>query len=187
MSIGISVATAVIVPASKQLSIAGDNYFRHAVTVNLSGHNTATALLALFAYRNSILEATQAAAGWTGSASAASTTVDLNTTAMQTLFTGITKEAVRELNVRIYNSTSLELIGQGNWAIRSPSYDYATDMGSTPVVPITGSTLKWGKLAMTGGITYGLNDDDGLYYPVSFHGAGAAIHLDLGETGIVIP
>jgi len=188
-AIGTSDAILTVDRDIRRIVQSGDaSYFRQDINVTMSGFDrtkTADANLALFIFRGS----TQVANGGTFAANGddALGTISTNTTQMETVMSGVHEGSIRAFAMRLYDGLTEEKISEGTFSLRGTGTEYSDDGGATPVTPVSGSTVIWGKLAYYGGETYGLNEDDGLWYPVSFRGPGAAIHLNLGETGIVIP
>ena len=80
----------------------------------------------------------------------------------------------------------MELRGLGRLPVHAIVQTYAVDSGATPVSPIAGTTIIWGKLALYNGLTYEKNDEDGLWYPINLSGSGATTHPENGDVGITI-
>ena len=189
-AIGSSTCTVVVDRSARTIKHSGVNWYTQAVTATVSGFGAAVAAnLALLFYRNIAGVMTNVANGGTmvASGSNAVATIQTYTAGLATVFTGVKVGAIRVLDMLLYDGDSLELLGTGWFNLRSTAYTHPSDASAAAAVtPITGTTVVWGNLAKSGSTIYGKNEDDGLWYPVTFHGAGADIHLNLGETGIVI-
>ena len=183
--IGSSPCTLTLNRTKRALVKAGTNHFRQEVSATLTGHSpTNAANLALFMFKGNTLVATGGT--FSGTSSSATGAIDLNTTELAALMSGARTGAVRTALMRLYDGSSTELIGTGMFDIIAVEEEYDDDSGETPVSPVTGTTVIWGKLAKSGSATYGLNETDGLWYPITFLGAGGAMQLDFGVTGITI-
>jgi hypothetical protein len=183
--IGSSTCTLTLTRASRKLVKSGTNHFWQDVSATITGHSPTNAEnLALFLFKGNTLVASGGL--FSGTSSSATGAIALNTTELETLMTGARTGAVRSALARLYDGSSKELIGTGFFDIIAVADDYDDDSGATAVTPVTGTTVIWGKLAKIGSATYGKNETDGLWYPITFLGAGGAMQLDFGVTGITI-
>lgn len=163
----------------------GFNHFRQSVNATISGHSPTNAEnIALFLLHGNALVANGGVFAASGANAVGS--IETNTTELASALANSRTGASRVLTMRIWDGNSAELIASGLFEIYSVAELYGTDSGAEPVSPVDGTTVIWGKLAYYGGATYGKNDTDGLWYPLTFQGAGGLIHLDLGTTGITI-
>lgn len=184
MSIGKSPCSIKINRPRRLATIVGNNWSSQELDLTLTGHSPTDApKIAILVYRGNTLVATAGALA--GTTSSATGKLDMFTTPAESVFASVPKGEIRSFSLRIWDAVStLELIGTGDLAILSSGSQYP---GSTPVPPIPPSTLKIGIFAFYNGLTYGLNSSDGLYYPISFSGAGEQIHWHYDEAGISIP
>lgn len=183
--IGASTCTLAVTRSLREILKSGTNFHRQAVSVTMTGHSpTAAANLALFLFRGGVEVANGGV--FSGTIASALGSIDLNTTELELVMVGVAHGEARELWMRLYDGSTAEKLGEGAFDVIGEGTSYTDDMGADPSTPLEGTTVIWGKLAKYGGVSYGLNDDDGLWYPVSFRGPGGQIHLELGETGIVI-
>lgn len=185
--IGSSTANVTVTRSKRRMDFDGINWFRQDIALTLTGHSPSTPEnLVLVGYRGATL--VMASPSFAGTSSSATGTISTNTTELQTKIADMQIGGVCTVAMRLWDQASLELIASGVLDILAPKYAYSTDTGATPVTPISGSTIIWGKLALYNGITYRKNDDDGLWYPTSLRGTGDQMHDELDETGgIVIP
>jgi len=190
-TIGTSAATVTVDRAARRMAAVGSNWHRQLVTLAITGHDSVPEQLVLVGYtRSGVLAviAPRTDAAFSGTSAAASVTLDLNTTELQTMFTGVSHGLMRSINLRLWSVSTLELLATGTLEILSTGLTYTADTGATPVPPISGTTVIWGKLALYGGLTYVKNATDGLWYPFDLSGAGAAVTEHIDETGgITIP
>lgn len=185
-TIGASNATLTVERANRSLLFVGSNWHRQLVSLAITGHACVPEQLVLVGYsRAGVLCATGATFG--GTSEAATAELDLNTTELATVFSGVATGLPRSLRFRLWNEETLELLAVGDMPILSTGITYTADTGATPVSPIGDTTIIWGKLALYGGNTYLKNDEDGLWYPFDLRGTGETVHFDVGEGGITIP
>lgn len=180
--IGSSALTAVLTRGARSLRLDGDSWHRQELSITLTGHSPATPEnLVMVGYRNGVLVAT--VASFAGTSSSATGTLDTNTEEMEDAFEDISAGAIQNIDLRLWDQSSQELIGLGVLELRSTGFTYSDDTGATPVTPVSGTTIIWGKLALYSGKTYLKNDEDGLWYPFSLKGSGETIHEEYDETG----
>jgi len=183
MSVGTSTCTVNVKRGMRELDFVGNNWFRQLLNLTVTNASQTAANMTLFAWYGDTLVATGSA--FTGSTSSATGTMDTNTTELE----AICKDIDGDVNIKflLWDASvgSLELIGRGNIRLMCSGVDYGTS--SSPVSPITGSTVKIGIFAFYNGLTYGLNSADSLYYRLTFDGAGETIHWHFEEAGISIP
>jgi len=184
-TIGTSACAIALTQSSRALRKTGTNFFRQLLIVTMSGVSGLTvANLVLLIFRGT----TQVAnAVFTVSGSNAVGSIDSNTTAMQTALSGTENGEIKTLAARLWDSVSGELLAEGDFEIQGVDSTYSGDGGATALVPVTGSTLKWGEMAMVGNKTYRYNRTTGLYREEWLEGAGEAAHLVQADTEIAIP
>lgn len=171
--------------AVKKLVLSGGPaWFRNLVTITLTGHTGHTpGNLILLVYRGSTLVAY--ADDFSGSDDSCTGTLDTNTSEMEDFFTGVQPGAIRDFDLFLYDSdsTSLDLLGMGVLEVLAVR-DYAE---TSPVPPISDTTVFIGSFAFYDGKTYIRSSADGKYYEFAAAGSGSTVTESLDTTGIDIP
>ena len=179
--IGASSLAIAVTRAAKKLVLTGTNWFREDIAVSITGFSPSTAEnLVMVVYQGDTLVVT--GQGFTGSTTA-SGTVETNTEELEVFMDAVPDGAIRTFDVFLWDAQSLVMLGSTKWNILGVR-GYSA---STPVTPITGSTVIWGNIAMYNGTTYVKSLTDGLWYPFALNGSGTGVTEATGTTGIVIP
>lgn len=185
MSVGASSLTLTASQAVKTLVLSGGPvWFRNLVSLTLTGHTGHNPdNLILLVYRGSTLVAYSE--NLAGSDTSCSGTLDTNTSEMEDVFDGVTMGAIRDFDLFLYDTdpTSLELLASGVLPVLA-TRDYAE---SSPIAPISDTTVFIGSLAFYNGKTYIRSATDGLYYEFAAYGTGSQVTESLETTGIEIP
>lgn len=185
MSVGTSTLSVVVTESSKTMVVtSGPVWFRNLVTVTLSGFGSHSAgNLILLVYRGSTLVAYCDA--FSGPNTGATGSLDTNTSEMEDCFEDADIGEIVEFDLFVYDTdpTSLDMLASGILKVRG-TRDYAE---SSPIAPISDTTVFIGSFAFYDGKTYVRSASDGLYYEFAAYGSGAQVTDSLGTTGIEIP
>lgn len=185
-SIGTSACTVALTQSKRKIVKSGTNFFRQLLTVTVSGISGLTVPnLVLLLFRGT----TQVANCPTFTVSGANAvgSIDTNTTELQTAISGKANGEIITLTARLWDKVSGELLAEGDFDILGTANTYSGDGGAAAVVPVTGSTLKWGDFAVVGSNTYRLNKTTGLYRKVTLVSDGGVPHEVLDDEEIDIP
>lgn len=184
MSTGASDLGMVINRGGKSMVVTGENWFAQNLTLAITGHSHATTNLILLAYRDDVLVAATDAGDITGTSDLAAGYLDTATEEMQTAMADALHGEIVDIDLRMWDSETLELIAEGVLRLRGVLINEAM----TPLTPLSSTTIFWGDLCSYLGKTYMKNNEDGLWYPFSLRGTGATVHYTIDETGgIAIP
>ena len=182
MSIGTSSLNITVNGPYKSMALSGGPiWFRNLVSMTISGTTATPANMVMMVYRGS--EIVALAQAFTGPDGAVIGDFDTNTSEMEVVFDGISLGACREFDIFLYDSSIPELLAVGTFDVWA-SRDYA---GTSPIPPISSTTLFIGSFAFYNGKTYIRSIEDGLYYEFSANGSGGTVTETLNTTGITIP
>lgn len=158
MSVGASTLVLTVTPANKIMFPGSSPWFRQLVSVTVAGAGVAAESLILLAYRRSTLVAL--CVGMTGTENAATGTLDLNTTELEAVMDGVGDGAVRSLDIYLYNTATLELVGRGVLNVRGcGAY---TGAGTTVLATVTAPGVYFENID---GVNYFvLKDASGVVY-----------------------
>lgn len=178
MSVGTSDCTIVVDRSRKRMYCAGTNWFMQALDLDITGHDYAVGNLLLLAYRGSTIVAM--CDEISGTSADATGILDTATEEMQTAISDADTQhgEIMKVDLRLWDTNSLELLAEGSLDIRGIIGSYTT----SPVTPISATTVFWGDLCSFGGKTYLKNNEDGLWYPFSLRGTGETVHYTVDET-----
>lgn len=158
MSVGNPSITLTVNTAARRLSQSAYPQFRNLVNLTISGAGVAAGNLALIVYRGATVVAS--AVGFTGSTSSAASTMDLNTTAMLAVMSGVEEGAIRSFNMSLYDTVTLERIARGVLNVLGMSPYSAVDADGA--VPVASSGLY--QETIDGIAYFVLKDAQGVVY-----------------------
>lgn len=176
------IPTSVSVKADRTLIVSGNPIlFRDVAALTISGTTATPANMVMMVYRGSTL--VQNVVTFAGPDGAVLGDLDTATAEIEAVLTGVELGAVRQFDVFLYDSSVPDLLASGKLDLAA-----SRDMGSTsPIPPLSSTTLFIGSFAFYNGKTYLRSSEDGLYYEFAANGTGGAVTESLGTTGITIP
>ena len=187
MSVGAGTLAITVDPVKRTLVCVGTVHFREAVAVTISGASPSIGPnLTMLVFRGATRVCNPPTFAGTDPATGS---LDLNTDALAEVFDGIQNEVTREFDVRLWDSSSKELIGIGILRVLGVSETYAGDIATTPVDPINPGVDGWANLKNIGGVVH-IYDGDATppkWYPLTMKGAGDERHLDTGSDDEGVP
>jgi hypothetical protein len=140
-TVGTSAATLTVRATAKRLSVVGDVWHREAVTLAVANAGVAAGNLLLLVYRGSTLVAS--AAAFTGTTASASGTVNLDSAALATVMEDIARSRDVRLTVRLWDSTTGDLLAEGDWFILSSGDAYGSETSTELVTVVPGLELAY--------------------------------------------
>lgn len=172
----------VSVKSDRSLSFSGNPVlFGDVAALTISGTTATPANLVLLVYQGATL--VQRVITFSGPDGAVLGDLDTATAEIQTVFTGVTLGAFRQFDAYLYDSSGPDLLADGKINLTA-----SRDMGSTsPIPPLSSSTVFIGSFAFYNGKTYLRSSADGLYYEFAAAGTGDTVTESLETVGITIP
>lgn len=173
----VSVVASVDVAAKELMFTSGRPWACQTINMSIGGCPSIGANLVMTAYVNGTL--VMAADDFTGGPGTVTGAIESNTTPLNKFMKLLPKGRWLDVDVRLWDSDSQELLATGTLRIYSNGFEYTADTGDAVVPAVSGSTLIWGIIAKVGGVTYLYNNTDSRWYPLNgLAGTGDAMHLD---------
>lgn len=187
--IGSSVVNCSVDPVNRSFAFYGTCWSRQGISLSLTGHGVAPGDLVVVAYRNGVYVGGISAGSFSGSTSAASGVLDTNTVEMEESLRGFRREDIFDVELQLWNSdpSSLALVARGVLEVKCSGDGYSLATGSTPAVPITGTTGTLGAFGWKDGKIYWRNDEiagPANWFPLSLQGAAGAMYIDFTQPGV---